>query len=76
MYAGEKKHKNEDNIKDMIVSAYRAGKCDHNGKSLPKDKWGMAGKGSRFMGLIKNDSRPTTMIKLWPRDEQGNLIDG
>ncbi len=49
MFVAEKHNKNEDAVKDMIVSAYKAGKCDHNGATLPKHKWRMAGKGSRFI---------------------------
>ena len=64
-------------IKDKIVETYRRGVCDHNGNTLPKHKQGMAGKGCHFIGspLIKNDSMPDKIVKLWPRDIDGNLID-
>jgi hypothetical protein len=69
--------KNTKEIEDMIVRTYRAGKCDHNGVTYPRERWGNAGKGCHFIGsaLINNDSWPTKIVKLWPRDENGNLIE-
>lgn len=68
--------KNTEEIKQKIVDGYRRGVCDHNGDTLPKEKRGRNGKGSRFIGsaLITNDSMPDKIIKLWPRDRDGNLI--
>jgi len=41
-------NKNEDQIKNAIVDKYRKGIVDHNGVTIPKEKRGMAGKGSHF----------------------------
>jgi len=41
-------HKNENVIKEAIVDRYRCGICDYKGRTIPKDKRGMAGKGSHF----------------------------
>lgn len=38
----------EENIKSAIVNGYRRGVCDKNGATIPKEKRGMAGKGSHF----------------------------
>ena len=38
----------EEKIKSHIVDRYRAGMCDHNGGFIPREKRGMAGKGSHF----------------------------
>ena len=69
--------KNEEEIKNKIVETCRRGVCDHNGNTLPKSQWGRNGKGCHFIGSprIKNDSWPDKIVKLWPRDENGNLID-
>lgn len=64
-------------IKEKIVGTYRRGVCDHNGVTLPKKHWGRNGKGCHFIGskLIKNDNWPSKIVKLWPRDKNGNLIE-
>ena len=69
--------KNTDDIKKKIVETYRLGRCDHNGVTLPRSQWGRNGKGCHFIGsaLIKNSSWPTKIVKTWPRDKAGNLID-
>ncbi len=64
MYVAEKSHKNEECIKKKIVSAYRAGKCDHNGVTLPGDKWGMAGKGCHFSPPPTEEYR-TNYVKIF-----------
>lgn len=46
-------NKLEQNIKSKIVENYYRGVCDHNGATLPKEKRGMAGKGSRFGQRVK-----------------------
>jgi len=64
-------------IKDQIVKNYRLGKCDHNGKTLPKHMWGRNGKGSHFGPKydLSNSGMPERVVKLWPRDAEGNLIE-
>jgi hypothetical protein len=71
------KFDNTKEIKDKIVETYRRGVCDHNGVTLPRHKWGMAGKGCHFIGspFLVNDSFPDKIVKLWPRDKDGNLIE-
>jgi hypothetical protein len=66
---------NTKQIEDAIVSKYHQGKCDHNGNTLPKEQWGMAGKGSHFIagGLVGGIGE--NRLNIWPRDENGNLIE-
>ena len=64
-------------IKDKIVENYRKGKCDHLGNTIPKHLQGRNGKGSHFgpsFDLSKSDL-PARIVKLWPRDAEGNLIE-
>jgi len=51
----ERHFKNEDEIKSKIVECYRRGVCDHEGRHIPEEHRGMAGKGSHF-----SPHRPTT----------------
>lgn len=41
----------EEVIKSHIVDRYKAGMCDHNGGFIPREKQGMAGKGSHYRGM-------------------------
>lgn len=72
MYVAERHFKNEDAIKTKIVDGYRRGVCDHNGKTIPKERQGMAGKGSRFHKIKFGDVQPRN---VWPRDSKGNLVE-
>ncbi len=38
----------EEDVKRKIVDGYRRGVCDAEGRTLPRRKWGAAGRGSRF----------------------------
>jgi hypothetical protein len=64
-------------IKNKIVENYRKGKCDHKGNTLPKHLWGRNGKGSHFGPTfnLQNSELPQVLVKLWPRDAEGNLIE-
>lgn len=44
-----KQNRDVQQVKETIVKGYRAGICDHNGCHIPKEKRGMAGKGSHFI---------------------------
>ncbi len=69
---------NEEKIKRQIIRNRELGKCDRNGNTIPKEKRG-PGKGdrNRSVNLLFMD-RPgfeSKIVKTWPRDEQGNLIE-
>jgi len=55
MHISEGTHKNEAEIKRLIVDGYKRGVCDHEGRDIPIEKRGMAGKGSHF-----SPHRPTS----------------
>ena len=63
-------------IKQKIVDGYRRGVCDHNGDTLPREKRGRNGKGSHFTGGGLVGGIGESKLNIWPRDENGNLIDG
>lgn len=42
-------HKNENEIKRLIVDGCRRGICTHEGCDIPLEKRGMAGKGSHYI---------------------------
>ena len=70
--------KNEEHIKKKIVEYRDRGVCDRNGNTIPKEKRS-AGKGdrNRSVALLFMD-RPafeSKIIKTWPRDKDGNLIE-
>jgi hypothetical protein len=75
--------KNEEAIKQKIVTGYRRGVCDKNGNTLPKSKWGQNGKGSAFHNdyntpeYRENHERifGESKLNIWPRDLAGNLIE-
>lgn len=75
--------KNTDPIKDKIVETYRMGKCDSDGKTLPKSKWGRNGKGSAFHSAYYTEKYRHNFAEIygdkpyntWPRDENGDLIE-
>ena len=75
--------KNTEEIKQKIVSTYRRGVCDKDGNTLPKEKRGMNGKGSAFHSDYYTDQYRDNFIRafgekplnIWPRDENGNLIE-
>ena len=50
-------HKNEEEIKRKIVDGYKRGVCDHNGVTIPRERRGMAGKGSHFTPPISRAYR-------------------
>jgi hypothetical protein len=61
----------EEKIKKKIVEYHERGVCGRYGEHIPKHKRGNAGKGDRRRDKkVYNDFR----IKVWPRDENGNLI--
>lgn len=47
----------EEVAKKKIVDGYRRGVCDANGKTLPRGRRGMAGKGSHFRPPVDDTYR-------------------
>jgi hypothetical protein len=48
MYIAERSRKDEQAVKAKIVEARERGVCDREGRTLPRAKWGAAGKGDRL----------------------------
>ena len=65
----KKQRDGQEQIKKAIVDAHRRGKCDKNGNPIPPRVYG-------------NGHLPWTTcnwgerkLNIWPRDEDGNLIE-
>jgi len=64
----KKMRQNEEAAKQEIVRAYRAGKCDADGRPIPKEKWGMAGKGCHFRPPIDRKQYRKEYRKIFGHD--------
>lgn len=61
--------KQMDDIHDTIVKAHRLGLCDKNGGPTRRE---FCGFGHLRLGLVPFGEQK---LNVWPRDEQGNLIE-
>lgn len=63
-------HKNENEIKQKIVDCCRRGVCDQDGRDIPLQKRGMAGKGSHYIAnnLLGLQSTPDELIDRMRRN--------
>lgn len=66
-------HKNENDIKRLIVNGCRRGVCTHEGCDIPLEKRGMAGKGSHYVAqdvitALQKQTSPDEMIDRMRRN--------